>query len=1049
MPEVFTGLMKESSLVIGSSAEKHLTVSDLLMRDAASVEIQRIARGYLARKRVHLIRDIAPLAMQCLWRSIKAREEVERRRALAVQEDLRGEFFQQQKLDRKQEVAALRLQTYFRMYQAQKHYQCRVRPAVLKIQASMRMAAEKRLFLQKMKAIVLIQKQLRMCFTPRLRARREAARRIQRAYRQHRIICNPDCCDFHCQVSAAIKIQAFWRRRCQWSAFLKKRRAACQIQAAVRAKIVERTWRKRFEAALRIQSCLVRPFLCKRRVQERRHKVLTLQAFARCILAKKRLQRRQRAALRIQALWRRFKSRQKLCKVQMSAARKIQAFFRMWRRMPSGPAPVGHIRRRAAIKLQARARGHIARRYFLIQKNAARAIQRKVRLRRFRKAMTSMRLLISSLQRIWRSRADRIRTMERVGHLRKVPGICRGAVYRARISQEHEEAALAIQKVLRGAWCREREKRKHCAAVVLQRNWRMHSAKKRLMRMRDARNKISNMIFRYRWRKAMCATVSLNVKLRRVFQNFLPHSRARRMRQKVILLQRVYRGRFVRSGLANNMTAVATLQSGVRLAKTRREVASRRRAISILQAGLDSMRKRRIYAQQRQQIVMIQANVRGALDRRRVMEMRNGASFIERAFHGHRTRKQQLARSKASSLIGSSVRAWLVFLEYQRLLQAVKQIQMAWRVISANRYVKRRRQAATHIAAAWKSCLCRYHWRRVRNAGASLVTAAWMWRHMQRKKQMIAAATRIASAWRGYCVRVNMYHLSQCADKLRKWWRDRKVCQETLWTFLDVLMAKRTARLEYVEKYAIVIQRNFRRWRRWRHGMYLVKKMVLSMQSRYRTWQPKRDVSGFRAYVGPDVRRLPSQLVALTLDRRGKLTRYRAFRLKERVTAHSARIVRVKILPPGLRYDLEEVVRRIQAYVRYKQWKRKVVTCQRLARGFLARFSLRRRHAAARVLQKWWRSRLREWYDQDTEFEIERRKIVKLQANYRGWSTRKRCQLQGAEKQQGREELVPDAGRNEASGQKVAVEDAGKDIDSKSLQQPATNPLQSPLSGSP
>merc|ERR1712232_1492523 len=102
-----------------------------------------------------------------------------------------------------------------------------------------------------------------------------------------------------------------------------------------------------------------------------------------------------------------------------------------------------------------------------------------------------------------------------------------------------------------------------------------------------------------------------------------------------------------------------------------------------------------------------------------------------------------------------------------------------------------------------------------------------------------------------------------------------------------------------METQAIIIQRYVRKWLRWRHGMRLVKRMVLAMQSRYRAWGPRSDLETRRAILGPHVKRLPSQLVALVRDKNGKLTRYRAFRPKERICPHVARIVRLKVLPPA------------------------------------------------------------------------------------------------------------------------------------------------------
>merc|ERR1719183_860147 len=103
--------------------------------------------------------------------------------------------------------------------------------------------------------------------------------------------------------------------------------------------------------------------------------------------------------------------------------------------------------------------------------------------------------------------------------------------------------------------------------------------------------------------------------------------------------------------------------------------------------------------------------------------------------------------------------------------------------------------------------------------------------------------------------------------------------------------------------------------------MRLVKRMVVSMQSRVRSWGPRREVDMLRDIVGPHVNRLPSQLVALSLDREGRLTRYRAFRPKERVCHYVARIVRLRVLTPDLRDDLKDVVAKIIAFLKARSYR--------------------------------------------------------------------------------------------------------------------------------
>jgi len=152
---------------------------------------------------------------------------------------------------------------------------------------------------------------------------------------------------------------------------------------------------------------------------------------------------------------------------------------------------------------------------------------------------------------------------------------------------------------------------------------------------------------------------------------------------------------------------------------------------------------------------------------------------------------------------------------------------------------------------------------------------------------------------------------------------------------------------EYQTRHAFTIQRHFRYWRRWKNGWRLFRHGMVRIQSRFRSWAPKREVALLRAHVGPQTSRLPSQLMALMPDRRGRLTRYRPFRSRERSAAHSTRLVRLKVLPRHLLWDLEDAILPLQSFVRGWFFRRAVRRIQRVARGWLTRRRLERKHQEA------------------------------------------------------------------------------------------------------
>jgi hypothetical protein len=468
---------------------------------------------------------------------------------------------------------------------------------------------------------------------------------------------------------------------------------------------------------------------------------------------------------------------------------------------------------------------------------------------------------------------------------------------------------------------------------------------------------------------------------------YLPFARKRHMVRKVGRVQRICRGWEGRRHLERQMQAAASIQSLQRLVWARQHVARKKKAVAVLQAGVDSMQKKRLYAKRRQQMVNFQAIIRGSQTRRRFQEKRDAAANIARLFRGSKVRQRHGKLVAASFMITTSVRAWLARLRFQRAKQSAAKLQVAWRKALAHARVKEQGESVTRIARAWRAFRDRHHHKRVRMAGALIVSAAFMWKHMRIKTEKTSTATRVGAAWRGYCVRKNLVALRKNASRISEWWRKRKLKQEVLWDIFEIGVAKRELRIEYLAQHAVLIQRNLRRWLRWRHGMYRVKRMVLSMQSRYRSWGPKQHVALLRAVMGPHVKRFPSQLVALAPDKRGKFTRYRAFRAKERVCPHVARIVRLKVLPLDFRDTLSEVVGKIQAFLKHRLRFKRLRAIQKVARGWLCRLRMQRREVAAQRIQRTVRKMFAnsdELPSQPTEHRCKRRAAILIQAHARG-----------------------------------------------------------------
>merc|ERR1719456_1397406 len=82
--------------------------------------------------------------------------------------------------------------------------------------------------------------------------------------------------------------------------------------------------------------------------------------------------------------------------------------------------------------------------------------------------------------------------------------------------------------------------------------------------------------------------------------------------------------------------------------------------------------------------------------------------------------------------------------------------------------------------------------------------------HMELKRTRSSAATRLAAAWRGYCVRLNTWALSQAVIKIQKWWQDIKTFEMCSEAIIEVLVEARQLREGYTAEKAVKIQRAVR-----------------------------------------------------------------------------------------------------------------------------------------------------------------------------------------------------------------------------------------------
>mmetsp|Transcript_102309 Transcript_102309/g.328069 ORF Transcript_102309/g.328069 Transcript_102309/m.328069 type:complete len:2519 (-) Transcript_102309:168-7724(-) len=936
---------------IGAAAKMHLALLKLSKEIAAAHIIQKRVRFFLARRRVREMAHVAPVGMQKLMRQIRAVAVIEKYRYLKIREKQRCEAIREARRERAREQAALRIQSFVRFVQICRWYNRKVLPAIPIIQGLCRIYKAKRLTRTVAEAGNRIRSFIRSRRISRMERRHEAAATIHVAYRKFLQRRYDHLNSFKVKTAACIRIQSACRRFCKVKWYQKNRKAATKIQAGARGFLVRHAARKRLRAVVKIQACIFRALHARRLVANRRTCGLRLKAFARKFIAGSRARRRRKAVLPLQACLRSLVYKHRRLARRHEAATKIQSWIRKRRHRCGGTVEVLHLRRHAAVSMQALARGFLVRNRLRFLNRMAHRIQQKFRYRKMLKAMQRYNAAASRIQRMVRGIRHRkvLRTQLRI--LGTVPSLARGWLWRKRQAAHLNKAASKIQSVYRGGLHREVLVQMMMCAIQLQAWWRGYMAKARFKKIRRLKRVLLMLVYRRRYVLLRRGFFTLRAGIRRAIHRQMPDYRRQRITKASTDMQRAQRGSACRLKLRRKARAASKIQALVRGVLARKYTQRKLEALKKIQSRVAGCYARSVYAKRMRKIVLLQTWMRKRVTRLHREGDLEAVVEILRLTRGIRERREMAKRDAASSTIGRMVRGNYVYRAYQEVLKATRKIQRALHTWQLNLKFWLRLAKATAIQAAWRRHASRKVFKEQRAAGDTLVRAAWMWRHMQLRRARRRAALRISSCWRGYCVRQNRATLQNSSQKIRTWWRSLKILSETAELVGDLMIIKRKVREDYHKIFIVKLQRKFREWSALRKGFRRTRWAVVKLQSHFRRRQASLEVERLRCVVGPNLRRLPSQLVALMLDADRRLTRYRAFRPGEKMSKHSTRIVRLKVLTKPLIWDIEDKIRPLQAFVKHRHDRRAVLRIQGLARGFLARHRLRHRAEAAVQIQ--------------------------------------------------------------------------------------------------
>ncbi|NXE12287.1 ASPM protein, partial [Lophotis ruficrista] len=907
------------------------------------IKIQASYRAYVVRKRFKNLKD-ATVKIQAFVKMKQARKHycALREATLYVQRRYRSRRYALQLKEdyRRLKGACIRIQAVVRGYLVRKQVR-RWRVTAVFLQARYRMRRDRRRYLSICSAAVVIQKHYRaykkqLCQRQRFLEIKKAAVCLQAAYRG-----NKARKKIKLEYRAAVKIQTAFRAHAarmkykamaeasvviqrwyrayktgnrQRTNFLMTKAAVLSLQAAFRGWKVRKQIRIQCVAATKIQSAF-RRFLALKKFRLMNRAVLTIQKHYRAsVIGRKQRQeyvQLRNSVVRLQAIWR-GKTVRKTIKEKHNLATVIQSCYRMH---------VNQLKykklRQATLVIQKYFRAYCMKRtqraVYLKTKAAVLVLQSAYRGMAVRKRLNNLNKAATAIQAAFRSHLVK-RDYERLKSAAVVVQRRYRAGIQARCQKQKylslKKATVTMQAMYRGVRVRRRIHCMHQAAVVIQATFKMHCTNIKYRAMR-----LAAVIIQRQYR-AFCLGKAQRKK-------YLE------LRKSVIILQAACRGMKVRRDLQTLHQSAATIQACYRMHKARRDFRKLLVATKRIQQWLRACKERdaRVhnYVVMKSAALRIQAAFRGMRTRRLVRTMSESAVLIQRRFRTYLERKRFLSVRTAAVVVQRKYRATKLAKiqrqKYLSVLNAAVVLQSAYRGFVVRKEMQQMHGAATVIQAAFRMHKIYISYQALRLASVIIQQHYRAYREGKRVRQMYLklynSALVLQAAYRGMKTRSFLKKRHEAALIIQ---RNYRMCREyrryrrVLWATQLIQKRYRASNLRKIavqrysslKKAAACIQKAFRgmRAKKQRQKMHCA---AVVIQKNFKAFRERQCYLSLKA-------------AALVFQRR-----YRALILSRRHTAE------------------------------YLSLRGAAIHIQAAYRGFQARRSIARTHAAARTIQSAYR----------------------------------------------------------------------------------------------
>ncbi|XP_057285268.1 abnormal spindle-like microcephaly-associated protein [Pezoporus wallicus] len=983
----------EATLVLQAYFRKW-QCSKLAKRKRAALVIQSWYRMHRDLKQYQRIKQCA-INIQAWYRCQLARRIYQEHRAKIVTIQHYYRAYKLGKIEREhylqKRAAVIVLQAAFRGMKARKLY--RQTKAVCVIQSLWRARKEKLRFLQVKKSVTTLQSHMRKYQqVKRYKAIKNAASVIQTWYRAQ-VSSKKAAADFQRMRLAALVLQSAYRG-------MKARkearvlRAVIKIQSSYRAYIVQKRFKNLKDATVKIQAfvkmrqahkrycalreaalCVQRKYRSQKyafRLKEDYRKLkgacVRIQAAIRGYLVRKQIQRWRETAIFLQSCYRMRRDRRRYLSIY-SAVVVIQKHYRAYKKQLCQRQDFLQVKK-AAVCLQAAYRGYKARKMLKLEYRAAVKIQAAFRAHVARMKYKAMVQASTVIQRWYRTykigNRQRLNFLLTRASVLSLQAAFRGWKVRKQIRRQHV-AATKIQSAFRRFMALKKFRLMSHAVLTIQKHYRASViGQKQRQEYIQLRNSV--VLLQAIWRgKIVRKTIQKKHDLATIIQSYyrmhVNQLKYKKLRQATLVIQKYFRAycmkKAQRATYLKTKAAVLVLQSAYRGMTVRKRLNKLNKAATTIQAAFKSYLVKKDYERLRSAAIAVQRHYRAIIDAKRqkqnYLSLKKATIKMQAIYRGARVRRQVQYMHQAAFCIQAMFKMHRMSIKYQAMRMAATVIQRQYRAFSLGKVQRKKylklRKSIIILQAACRGMKVRQHLKAMHRSAAIIQSYYRMHKQQQDFRKLLLATRRIQQ-WYHACkernTQVHNYMIMKRAT----------LCIQA------AFRGMKTRRLiRSMNESAVIIQRSVRTFLKRKHYLS-IKKAVIVIQRRYRATklakiQHKKYLSCLKAAV------------VLQSAYRGFVVRKKMQQMHQAATVIQATLRMRKIYFSYQAVRLASVIIQ-QRYRAYKEGKRvrerylklykSVLTLQAAYRGMKTRSFLKKRHEAALTIQRNYRMYRQYWH---------------------------------------------------------------------------------------